>query len=115
MPETQKPRKRGRYTKEEKEAVIAFLENLDAKEKGNERLVAASKKFGVSYPTILKWLERRLNLNGGDVVGNGRSAYMQKAELHRKMAEICDQVGNVKTQLSSLETEYIKLKKQLKL
>jgi transposase-like protein len=101
-----------RYTKEEKQKVLDFADSVDA-EKGRGGVAAAAREFGVTPLTITSWRKKAEGAGSSPSSAKGsRGATAQSRALHR-LGEILDEIDTKKSEISSLEKEYAKLKKKV--
>ena len=101
-----------RYTAEEKQEVMDYVDSVDG-DNGRGGVAAAARKFGITPLTITAWKKRA---NGGSSTsaakGAKRGATAQSRVLHR-LAEILDQVAIKESEIEGLNKEYAKLKKKV--
>lgn len=95
---------RKKYSKEEKEKILAYVEEVNGSN-GRGGPAAAKKKFGVSPLTLKAWQSQQ----EGPVKG---VASTRKNPL-RRMGEILDEIDAAEKAIKGLKKEYTQLKKKL--
>lgn len=110
---SKKASKGKRYTAEEKQQIVDFVNKHNAAS-GRGGATAASKKFGVSQLTVASWLK----ISGADKVGNGRKGGKSAAAGKRSgvLAELSKLDGVIaakRKELDALEARFQKLKANL--
>ena len=96
-----------RYTEEQKEKILAFVDEVN-EAKGRGGPAAAKKKFGISPITLTSWQKKR---KGGNLRPS-KSEKPQKNPL-RRMADILEEIQAAETQIQTLQSEYAKLRKKI--
>ena len=106
---TKKASKGKRYTAEEKQQVVDFVNKHNAAN-GRGGATAASNKFGVSQLTVAAWLKS----SGGDQVGNGRkgakSAAGGRSGVLAELSKLDGVIAAKRKELDALEVRFQKLK-----
>jgi hypothetical protein len=97
-----------RYTAEEKEVILSFVEEVN-QAKGRGGPAAAKKKFGISPITLTSWQKKR---SGRRVQTKVEKAKNKKNPL-RRMGEILDEIDAAEKEVSALKKEYAQLRKKL--
>ncbi|WP_411845714.1 hypothetical protein AAFN60_19050 [Roseibacillus persicicus] len=97
-----------RYTAEEKEVILSFVDEVN-QSKGRGGPAAAKKKFGVSPITLTSWQKKR---SGGGAQTQAKKAGNSKNPL-RRMARILDEIDTAEKELLALKKEYAKLRKKI--
>ena len=108
-----------RYTAEQKNAVLNYVAEVNAK-KGRGGAAAASRKFKISQITIGQWVKKSgaptaTNKPGPKKAGRGRPKSVGNnfsAQL-RRLADVHEAITQCEAELSSLRKEYDTLKKAL--
>ncbi|MGC4013389.1 MAG: hypothetical protein QM755_02565 [Luteolibacter sp.] len=100
-----------RYTPEEKQTVVDFV-NAANSEKGRGGVAAAVKKFGISGLTITSWVKN----SGGSVKlskkGAGRSGGARSSVLDQ-LAGLDREIATRRKELEALESKFQALKAKL--
>ncbi|MEK7954309.1 hypothetical protein [Luteolibacter soli] len=101
-----------RYTVEEKQSVVDFVNSYN-EANGRGGLTAAVKKFGTSALTISAWVKR----TGGASVGNGRKAAKSAAGgrsgVLAELSKLDGVIAAKRKELDALEARFQKLKASL--
>jgi transposase-like protein len=107
-----KATKRKRYTAEEKQSVVDFV-NSHNEANGRGGVTAAVKKFGTSALTIATWVKG----SGGSSVGNGRkgaeSAAGGRGGVLAELSKLDAVIAAKRKELDVLEAKFQKLKTSL--
>ena len=96
-----------RYTEEQKEKILAFVDEVN-ETKGRGGPAAAKKKFGISPITLTSWQAKR---KGGTSRAN--KSGNSKNNPFRRMADILDKIAAAETEIKALQGEYAKLRKKI--
>ncbi|MFD0893656.1 hypothetical protein KBB96_09225 [Luteolibacter ambystomatis] len=103
-----------RYTPEEKQKVVDFVQEAN-QAKGRGGVAAAVKKFGISALTISSWIKG----SGSPAPAKGRKAggaeagSASRAKLLDKLGSLDREIAKRRKELSALEATFQKLKAQL--
>jgi hypothetical protein len=101
-----------RYTAEEKQQVVDFVNHHNAAN-GRGGATAASKKFGTSALTVSAWVKS----SGGSSVGNGRkgakSATSGRSGVLAELSKLDGVIAAKRKELDALEARFQKLKASL--
>ena len=101
-----------RYTAEEKQQIVDFVNKHNAAN-GRGGATAASKKFGTSALTISAWVQG----GGGATVGNGRkgtkSAAGGRSGVLADLSKLDGVIAAKRKELDALEARFQKLKASL--
>lgn len=104
-----------RYTQEEKQSVIDFVNNHNA-EKGRGGITAAAKKFGASALTISSWLKSAPAGGKTAKASAGRSAAFADGKRSKVLGELYkldQEISSRRAELKTLEAKFEKLKAAL--
>lgn len=105
----EKPSKGKRYSSEEKNDIVSFVEKHNA-ENGRGGQSAAAKKFGISQLTIASWLKS----NGTAVGKRGGKAAVVKSAKGGSISAKLSALAALATKIDKAEAELAKLKGQFK-
>lgn len=98
-----------RYTQEEKENILAFVEKVNA-EKGRGGQSAASKKFKISPLTISSWIRDGL---GNPAVAAGAAVGGPMGRKLAKLQTLHDQISKTEKDLAKMKAQFESLKNSL--
>lgn len=101
-----------RYSAEEKQEIVDFVNNHNAAN-GRGGVTAAVKKFGASQLSIAAWVK-----SGGSEVGNGRkggkaTAAGNRSSVLAELAKLDGVIAAKRKELDALEARFQKLKVSL--
>lgn len=96
-----------RYSEEEKEAILAYVDEVNGSN-GRGGPAAAKKKYGVSPLTLTAWQKKR----EGAATSAGRKNQKAKNPLKR-MGEILDEIDACEKRIQALQKEYAQLRKKI--
>jgi transposase-like protein len=110
---SKKASKGKRYTAEEKQQIVDFVNKHNAAH-GRGGATAASKKFGVSQLTVASWLKN----SGGAAVSNGRRTGKAagaggRSGVLAELSKLDEVISAKRKELDVLETRFQKLKASL--
>lgn len=110
---SKKPRKGKRYTPEEKQRIVDFV-NATNTAKGRGGATAAVKKFGVSALTIGSWIKATA-AGATTKAGSGvrKQSAGQRSKLIEKLSQLDREIGTRRKELEALEAKFRALKEQL--
>lgn len=100
-----------RYTADEKQAVVDFVNNHNA-ENGRGGVTAAVKKFGASALTIASWVKA---VPGAGKAGRGRgvsgsAATSKRGNVLAELSKLDGIIAGKRKELDALEVRFQKLK-----
>lgn len=104
-----------RYTPEEKQKVVDFVQEANS-EKGRGGVTAAVKKFGISALTISSWIKSSGGAAApakGRKAGNADAGSSSRGKLLDKLGSLDREIAKRRKELSDLESTFQKLKGQL--
>jgi len=108
---SKKPLKGKRYTPEEKQSVVEFV-NSHNEANGRGGVTAAVKKFGTSALTISAWVK-----SGGPSMGKGRKGAKSSAGgrsgVLAELSKLDGVIAGKRKELDALEARFQKLKASL--
>lgn len=111
--------KRGkRYTQEEKDEVIAFVQEIN-NERGRGGVSSASKKFGVSQLTVSNWVKKAGGASTSSTPKATKSAAKSTSSAggnrstYRRLADLDEEIATKRQELAQLEKEFSKLKSKI--
>jgi len=99
-----------RYTKEEKETVLAFVAEKNSST-GRGGVAAAAREFKISQLTIASWVKK----SGGFNSSLAPKKLNTTADKLRRLAEISEIIDAKKLELTQLESEFNNLKEETSL
>jgi len=99
-----------RYTKEEKEEVLAFVAEKNSST-GRGGVAAAAREFKISQLTIASWVKKANGLN----TTLSPKKLNTTADKLRRLAEISEIIDAKKAELDQLQAEFNKLKEETSL
>lgn len=103
MAAKKKSSKRKRYSEEEKNEIISFVEKINA-EKGRGGVAAAVRKFGASPISINSWLSKK-----GGAISKGRKGQ----DVLGRLVALRDEIAQMEREMAAKRKEFEKLKKML--
>ena len=104
-----KKRGKKRYDAAKKQEIINFIEDYD-KKNGRGGQAEAASKYGVSVNSLSRWMNSD---EKSKKKGSSKSGTSKEQKTLNRMLDIQSKITDLKKQISKLESEYNKLKKQL--
>ena len=104
-----------RYTADEKQVVVDFVNNYNA-ERGRGGVTAAVKKFGASALTIASWVKSvpgGAKASKGRGAGSGSSSGSKRGSVLAELAKVDQVIAGKRKELDALEARFQKLKASL--
>jgi transposase-like protein len=98
-----------RYTSEEKNKVVSFVADYNAKN-GRGGQSAAAKKFGISQLTIATWLKNAGLKSGGKVSGGSTGSMQKKLST---MLSLGQEIEKIERELKAKRSQFDSLKSSL--
>jgi len=99
-----------RYTKEQKQEVIDFVNTYNSEHNGRGGVANATKKFGITAMTVKSWVTKD---SGGTV--SKKSGKKSSSNVFIQLGEMHDAINQKEAELSDLKKKFKALKKKAKI
>ncbi len=101
-----------RYSADEKQKVLDYVEKIDS-EKGRGGVAAAAREFGITPLTITAWKKKGGSSTSSASVSKAAKGSSSQSRVLHRLAQILDAIDAKKAEVTALEKEYAKLKKKI--